>query len=113
MSIFNITAPAILPIYGTLTVVAAVALKRDNDEWLGMDKPLHLGASAVAGVVSALVFTGSPETIFAIGMVPGVVKEFMDSRNGGSGWSAKDLVADMCGVAFGMNAFAVIANMFK
>ena len=75
---------------------------------LDYDKQLHIGASAVSGVVAtAFVQAMMPEAsgfkkffyATALAMIPGIVKEAYDSRAGGSGWDNEDLLADFVGAS--------------
>lgn len=69
-----------------------------NDEWLGIDKTMHFTISFAIGIGCILTITSNPAMAFAIAMVPGILKEFLDAKEGGSGFSYKDIVADALGV---------------
>ena len=63
----------------------------------------HFAVSALFGVVGAAqIFPHEPVKAFAFAMVPGVLKEVVDSRQKGNYFSGKDLAADALGAAFGV-----------
>ena len=66
------------------------------------DKRMHAGVSFVAGVASANVWPTEPVKAFGAAMVPGIAKELLDARKGGSGFDTKDLMADAIGAALGV-----------
>ena len=73
-----------------------------QDNWTGPDKKQHFAFSFAFGFVARGVFPNltAPQAI-AVGMIPGIVKEFADSGNGGK-FSGKDLVWDLAGAAAGV-----------
>ncbi len=81
-----------------------------NDDWLGRDKFLHLGASAAlaAGASSAAYAAGMNDTAIAAGggvsLAAGLAKETFDVRVKGTGWSWKDLAWDALGACLGATA---------
>lgn len=89
---------------------AAAAPTLAQDTWNGADKPKHIAASALSAVIVEGLFaeTLSPVERFGLAMLPGVVKEFADMRKGGSGFSGKDIAADMLGVGLGMAGYHVV-----
>lgn len=76
---------------------------------LQRDKQLHFFCSACAALITVIIlnffFDFHPVVTWVlgitVGMVPGVGKEVIDSRKGGSGWSWPDLLADLIGTALG------------
>lgn len=60
------------------------------------DKALHAGASALIGSGVRLA-TNSQAAAFAAAMAVGVAKEVYDAREGGTGFSGKDIAADLVG----------------
>lgn len=87
---------------------------RADDDWLGPDKALHFGASAlVAGggyALGAAAFEGyGPRLALGVGLglAAGLTKELLDAAGLGDP-SAKDLVWDVAGVAVGVGlAFSI------
>ncbi|MEO5658950.1 MAG: hypothetical protein ABIQ90_04010 [Polaromonas sp.] len=70
------------------------------------DKVQHVVVSAGLGVAVAAV---KPEwTVgeqFLVAMIPGVLKETYDARQGGTGFSGKDLLADALGAYAGVQGW--------
>ncbi len=75
-----------------------------NESWTGGDKTKHFAVSAALGAGSyALTEETEHPFLYAVGlaMVPGVAKEVYDARSGGTGFSHKDLAADLLGAVVG------------
>lgn len=68
------------------------------DNWFGIDKAMHLTVSFAIAVGFALVISNSSLAIFGFSIMIGLAKEFLDAREGGSGFSYKDLIADILGI---------------
>ena len=85
-------------------LLACAAAASAADHWNGSDKPKHIAASALSALVVESLFaeTLTPAERFGLAMVPGIVKELADARRGGSGFSGKDIGADLIGVGLGM-----------
>lgn len=84
-----------------LTHAAPFHFSEHGESWNGQDKQKHfVGSVVMAGTISA--YTDSPTKGFAASMAVGIAKELYDSkRAGGSGFSYKDLTADVLGSAVG------------
>lgn len=71
------------------------------DRWTGEDKVQHAVYSCAASVFAyALVGADRPWLAFALGLVPGVRKEWYDQKHKaaqGNGWSWKDMAANAAG----------------
>lgn len=97
-----------------LALASAPRAARADDDWLGPDKALHFGASAlVAGggyAIGAAAFEGyGPRLALGIGLglAAGLTKELLDAAGLGDP-SGKDLVWDVAGVAVGVGvAFSI------
>lgn len=73
------------------------------DSMFGADKAKHASVSFILGAgAQAILPEDKPLAAFGLAMMPGVAKELSDSRQGGSGFSTKDLVADAVGAALGV-----------
>lgn len=72
-----------------------------QDSWTGEDKKTHFAVSLAFGFVGGRAYPDEPLKGFAVGIAPGVIKEILDSRPGGSGFSMKDLAWDALGAALG------------
>ena len=81
-----------------------------QDKWSGADKPKHVVASALSALVVEGVFSHRLEPVERLGvaMLPGLAKEIYDMRRGGSGFSGKDLGADLLGALAGMAFHGVV-----
>lgn len=99
-----------LPLLFLATLLSLPAFGQDR--WDGEDKPKHVAASAISAIIveSAFAKTLTPVERFGLAMVPGVLKEFADMRTGGSGFSGKDIVADIAGVLSGMVINGVVVR---
>lgn len=83
-----------------------------NDAWFGQDKAMHFGMSAPLGMLGASVaekfgYTGKTERLVAgaaLGMLPGLAKEWADRYNPRATASAKDMVFNMLGAMLGAAA---------
>lgn len=77
----------------------AAAVPRDN--WGGA--PAHVAVSALAGIACAThLYPREPLKAFGCAMVPGVLKEIVDSQQKGNRWSNKDIAADALGSVTGV-----------
>lgn len=77
----------------------AAAVPRDN--WGGA--PAHVAVSALAGVVCAThIYPKQSLKAFGCAMVPGVLKEIVDSQSKGNHFSQRDIVSDAVGAAIGV-----------
>lgn len=75
------------------------------------DKQLHMEVSVPFGAMGALMCKGDRGFNLSgwqavacgtvLGMIPGIAKEYVDSREGGSGWDNRDLGADAIGAFIG------------
>ena len=72
------------------------------DSWSGSDKKMHLGVSFVLGMATGAQWPDNKPLAFGVAMIPGLLKEASDAGKGGTGFSAKDLVANAVGVALGI-----------
>ena len=76
------------------------------DSWTGKDKELHVGISTILGA-SAYTLTKDTDHPFlyatGLAIIPGVAKELYDSRPQGTGFSYKDLTADLVGSLVGVS----------
>ena len=81
-------------------LIATSAISQDS--WTGADKQKHFAFSFGAGFLARGIFPDlTAQQAVAVGMIPGIVKEFADSGNGGK-FSGKDLVWDLAGAAAGV-----------
>ncbi len=91
-----------------LVALAPAARAQSADDWLGPDKALHFGASALfAGggyALGALAFDGAPGRLAlgaGVGLAAGVGKELLDLAGyGDPSW--RDLAWDALGTGFGV-----------
>ena len=75
------------------------------------DKQMHMMVSVPFGAMGALVCKGDKAFNLqgwkaiacgtALGMIPGIGKEWADSKSGGSGWDNRDIGADAIGAFIG------------
>jgi len=72
-----------------------------DDTWNSSDKLSHMAVSAALGTASGAYFENK-WTAFGVAMIPGVVKEIIDSRDRGNRFSGKDLAANAIGAAVGV-----------
>lgn len=83
-----------------------------NDSWFGQDKAMHFGMSTPLGMLGASVaekfgYTGKTERLVAgaaLGMLPGLAKEWADRYNPRATASAKDMAFNMLGAMLGAAA---------
>lgn len=76
---------------------------------LQRDKQLHFTCSAFASILTVIglnfFFNLNQNAIWCLAMVigiaPGIGKEMLDRKKGGSGWSWLDLLADILGAISG------------
>jgi uncharacterized protein YfiM (DUF2279 family) len=87
-----------------LALLTPPAFATDQDSWVSHDKAQHFAVSAVFGYAAGAQWPESKPKAFAIAMIPGVAKELLDMRKGGTGFSSKDLAADALGAAIGVYA---------
>jgi uncharacterized protein YfiM (DUF2279 family) len=72
------------------------------DSWSTPDKKAHFVASMGWGAGARIICQSCNDwQATALGTLPGLVKEIQDSRPGGSGFSTKDLIADIAGAYVG------------
>jgi len=88
-------------------------VSKPKDNWGGAE--LHIGVSAVVGLGCRAYFEGSENAnvkAFGCAMVPGLIKEAIDSRSKGNRFSTKDLLADALGAAIGVTVgnFVITPN---
>lgn len=82
-----------------------------KDSWSGKDKLQHFGLSIPLGMLGTHMARNSSNPVLygtLIGTAPGLVKELLDARCQGSGFSYKDLTADVLGSLSG----AYLGNMY-
>ena len=89
---------------------AASAPALAQDTWNGADKPKHIAASAISAVIVESLWVEDLHWLarFTVAMSPGILKELSDMRRGGSGFSWKDVGADVLGVGLGMAGYHVV-----
>lgn len=74
---------------------------RPADNWGGAKS--HLAVSTAFGVACAThVFPGEPVKAFGCAIVPGLVKETIDSTQRGNRFSGRDMLANAVGAAAGV-----------
>lgn len=74
---------------------------RSADNWGGATA--HLAVSTAFGVACAThVFPGEPVKAFGCAIVPGLVKETIDSTQRGNRFSGRDMLANAVGAAAGV-----------
>ena len=77
-----------------------------------VDKVSHFTLSFGFGLVAAvaLLFVPGSYPFYAVllGLVPGLVKEYMDRKTPGNTWSARDLWADFAGSGAGVGLVHLI-----
>ena len=75
-------------------------------EQIESDKVQHFMVSAAAGAIVVNVKPDWPSgQQFLVAMVPGLAKELVNSREGGSGFSTRDLLADAAGTYAGVQGW--------
>ena len=80
------------------------------------DKQKHILAESVITGISTKLLEDSEHPILypiLIGSTVGLVKELYDSRSGGSGFSDKDLVADVIGITIGLTTGTGLTVIFS
>lgn len=87
-----------------ILALAAASISCHADEWTGQDKAKHFAVSAAIGAAIKASTDLSDNQALALAMVPGLLKEANDSRQGGSGWSNKDIVWNLAGAYVGIKA---------
>jgi VanZ family protein len=83
-----------------------------TDSWFGQDKAMHFGMSAPLGMLGASVaeklgYTGKTERLVvgaALGMMPGLAKEWADRYNPRATASVKDMAFNVLGAMLGAAA---------
>lgn len=86
-------------------VVSNHSIGVQADGFGGQDKLAHFALSAAAGATArAYLGEDSSDTkAVAVAMIPGAVKELADAtRKGGTGWSNRDMVANLLGAVVGV-----------
>jgi putative lipoprotein len=89
-----------------IAVLLTASICPAQAQHLEKDKVQHIVVSAGFGVVVAAAkpdWTSSEQ--FLVAMIPGLMKETYDARNGGTGFSAKDLLADAAGAFAGVQGW--------
>jgi len=95
-----------------LAIVMASAMSQAGTSFFKEeDKKLHMGVSYPFGMMGGLICKGDRAFNLsgwaaiacgtAIGMIPGIVKEGLDSRQPGNRWDNRDLAADAIGAFIG------------
>lgn len=93
----------------TIAFSLLLSLPAYADSWSTPDKPKHFAASALWGAGARIICQGCNDwQATALGTIPGLVKEIQDSRPGGSGFSTKDLIADIAGAYVGQKLTGVV-----
>lgn len=80
-----------------------------NDDWFGQDKNLHFAACA-AITLALTIFSGSLLYGAVGAFAVGLAKEIRDAIVPTSGFSLKDLAADVAGIAFASLAYLSYAS---
>jgi len=83
------------------------------------DKQKHMLGSALIGTATGIIAIKhdgmtlkSGSIAFGVAMIPGVLKEALDSREAGNKWDNEDLVADAIGVAVGLICVKIGYNLY-
>lgn len=85
-----------------IALAAASIGAQAQDKWTGQDKAMHFGVSFALGFATGNQWPQNKPLAIGVAMVPGLLKEVSDSGKGGSGFSGKDLVADLIGATMGV-----------
>ena len=86
-----------------VAVLLTAAFSSAQAQHLERDKVQHFVTSAAFGALTVAARPDwSASTPVAVAMLPGLAKELYDSRRGGGGFSAADLVADGLGAYAGV-----------
>ncbi|MEM5353429.1 hypothetical protein VOI32_35525 [Paraburkholderia caribensis] len=75
-----------------------------SDDWFGTDKLEHFAVSVPFGALGAYLTRDTEHPVFygtLVGSVPGFLKEVLDGTCRSSGFSYKDLTADVVGALTG------------
>ena len=92
-----------------IALIVCLALPAYADSWGTPDKPKHFAASALWGAGARIICQGCNDwQATALGSMPGLVKEIQDSRPGGTGFSYKDMVANIAGAYVGQKLMGVV-----
>jgi uncharacterized protein YfiM (DUF2279 family) len=96
----------------TAIILSMLATFAHADSWSTPDKPKHFAASIAWGAGARMICptcTGLQAT--ALGTLPGLIKEIQDStKRNGSGWSNRDLLADIAGAYVGVKLTGLIVT---
>jgi len=94
------------------SILALSATLAHADSWSTPDKPKHFAASVLWGAGARIVCPSCSDLeATALGTIPGLVKEIQDStKRGGSGWSNRDLIADIAGAYVGVKITGLIVS---
>ena len=88
------------------SVLLVASISTAHAQLIEKDQVQHFMVSAAAG---AIVVNARPDwpsgQQFLVAMVPGLAKELVDSRKGGSGFSTRDLLADAAGAYAGVQGW--------
>lgn len=94
----------------TLILISACAhaydfrLAEEGDSWTGKDKKLHFAGSAALGLVAGAA-VDDKRIAFGAAVGIGFLKEMRDAtKKGGTGFSYKDMGANIAGAAVGVYA---------
>lgn len=98
----------------SISIVCLLSINASAGFFQEEDKQMHMKVSVPFGAVGGLIckknYQGRGLALSGwkaiacgtiIGMVPGLAKEAVDSRPGGSGWDNRDLAADALGAFIG------------
>jgi len=73
-----------------------------QDKWNGKDKAEHFAISFAVGFATGNQWPENKPLAIGVAMIPGLLKEVSDAQKGGSGFSGKDLAADLLGASLGV-----------
>lgn len=94
-----------------LLILALASASAFADSWGTPDKREHFVASVGWGAGARIICQGCTDLqATALGSMPGLIKEIQDTRRGGSGFSVKDLVADIAGAYVGQKIAWLIVS---
>jgi len=82
-----------------------------QDSWTGDDKKLHFISSMAIGVAAGAAWPDSKLKAWGIAMVPGLIKEGIDSQEPGNKFSGKDVVVNGLGAAVGVHLPGLMARL--
>jgi uncharacterized protein YfiM (DUF2279 family) len=114
------SAKVINILHALRSVIASLLLSTTSalclaDSWGTPDKLQHFGTSIVWGAGARVVCPDCSELkATALGTIPGLVKEIQDSLNAnGSGWSNRDLIADIAGAYVGQKFMGLTIKLYR